>query len=41
MAVQTPNSVIAWDTGRGGAALHLCGDGVVWPRHRRDGVLMA
>jgi hypothetical protein len=26
MAVQAPNSVMAWDTGRGGAALHLRGD---------------
>ncbi len=28
MAVQAPNKVMAWDTGRGGAALHLRGDGV-------------
>jgi len=28
MAVQAPSKVIAWDTGRGGAALHLRGDGV-------------
>ncbi len=26
MAVQAPNKVMAWDTGRGGAALHLCCD---------------
>ena len=26
MAVQAPNKVMAWDTGRGGAALHLRGD---------------
>ena len=26
MAVQAPNSVMAWETGRGGAALHLRGD---------------
>ena len=26
MAVHAPNSVMAWDTGRGGAALHLCCD---------------
>ena len=26
MAVQAPSKVIAWDTGRGGAALHLRGD---------------
>ena len=37
MAVQAPNKVMAWDTGRGGAALHLRGDGVVW-RWRVDGV---
>ena len=41
MAVQAPNSVMAWDTGRGGAALHLRGDDGVWPRHRCDGALMA
>ena len=40
MAVQAPNKVMAWDTGRGGAALHLRGDGVVWSRHRCDGVLV-
>ena len=26
MAVHAPNKVMAWDTGRGGAALHLRGD---------------
>ena len=30
MAVQAPSNVMAWDTGRGGAALHLRGDGVVF-----------
>ena len=42
MAVQAPSKVMAWDTGRGGAALHLRGDGVVFaapsPRWRVDGV---
>ena len=42
MAVQAPNKVMAWDTGRGGAALHLCGDGVVFaapsPRWRAGGI---
>ena len=38
MAVQAPNKVMAWDTGRGGAALHLRGDegGVAAPS-TRDG----
>ena len=38
MAVQAPSKVMAWDTGRGGAALHLRGgEGGVAAPSTRDG----